>query len=157
MEAKLSWDDELPEELLAHWTRLLKGLQDFKLIEIPRSLSNGADIHSCSLHGFCDASSKAYAAVIYLVVETEIGNLTKLLCSKTRVAPIKTVTIPRLELLSALLLSRLVNTVTLALSPELTLNDSFCYTDSKIALCWIQQRGRNGNSSFRTVSLKSEV
>ena len=141
-EAKLSWDDELPEELLTHWTRLLKRLKDFKPIEIPRSLNNGADIRSCSLHGFCDASSKAYAAVIYLVVETEIGKLNKLLCSKTRVAPIKTVTIPRLELLSALPLSRLVNTVTLALSPELTLNDSFCYTDSKIALCWIQQKGK---------------
>lgn len=139
-EAKISWDDELPEELLVHWTRLQKSLREFKPIEIPRSLGNGANILSCSLHGFCDASLKAYAAVIYLVVRTEVGHLTKLLCSKTRVAPIKSVTIPRLELLSALLLSRLVNTVTLALSSELMLSETFYYTDSKIALCWIQRK-----------------
>ena len=72
-EAKLSWDDELPEELLTHWTHLLKGLREFKPIEIPSLLSNGANIRGCSLHGFCDASSKAYAAVIYLIIETEVG------------------------------------------------------------------------------------
>ena len=101
--------------------------------------SIGADIRGCSLHGFCDASSKAYAAVIYLVVETEIGKLTKITLFKNTSSTNQD---PRLELLSALVLSRLVNTVTLALSPELTLNDSFCYTDSKIALCWIQQKGK---------------
>uniref|UniRef100_A0A1X7UBY6 Reverse transcriptase domain-containing protein n=1 Tax=Amphimedon queenslandica TaxID=400682 RepID=A0A1X7UBY6_AMPQE len=124
-EAKISWDGELPEELFVHWTRLLKSLREFKPIEIPCSQGNGANILSCSLHGFCNASLKAYAAIIYLVVRTEVGHLTKLLCSKTRVAPIKSITIHQLELLSALLLSRLVNTVTLALSSELMLRKLF--------------------------------
>ena len=84
-----------------------------------------------SLQGFCDASSSAYVAVIYLRVEGERGRHTKLLPSKTRVAPIATQTIPQLELLSALLLARLINHVEKALAPapEITLSEPTCYTD----------------------------
>ena len=63
---------------------------------------------------------------------------TKLLASKTRVAPIATQTIPRLELLSALLLARLINHVEKALAPEITLSEPTCYTDSRVALYWIK-------------------
>ena len=57
--------------------------------------------------------------------------------SKTRVAPKVTQTIPRLELIGALLLARLMNTVTLSLREEITLQQSVCYCDSKVALYWI--------------------
>ena len=60
------------------------------------------------LYGFCDASIAAYAAVIYLVEENSDDNHSSFIVSKTRVAPLQTQTIPRLELLSALLLARLM-------------------------------------------------
>ena len=52
--------------------------------------------------------------------------------------PLSTQTIPRLELLSCLLLARLTSTVSLALEPEINLDEPICYTDSQVALCWIK-------------------
>ena len=64
----------------------------------------------------------------------------RFLVAKTRVAPLKKLTIPRLELLSALLLSKIIVTVREALDSELTLEDPVCFSDSKVALCWIKGR-----------------
>ena len=63
------------------------------------------------LCGFCDALTHAYAAVVYLVIITDLGTSVRFVVSKTRVAPLQTQTIPRLELLSALLLSKLIVSV----------------------------------------------
>ena len=60
------------------------------------------------MHGFGDASLKVYSAVIYLVYEPKEGIFTKLLCAKTRVAPLKILSISRLELLSARILAVLM-------------------------------------------------
>ena len=73
------------------------------------------DVVSGTLCGYCDASLSAYAAVIYLLIESESGSYMHFVASKTRVSPLKRQTIPRLELLSALLLARLMETVTAAL------------------------------------------
>ena len=73
---------------------------------------------SCRLMGFCDASKTAYAAVVYISIESETGALPRFVACKTRVSPVKEQTIPRLELLSALLLSKLMASVTPALSLE---------------------------------------
>ena len=91
----------------------------------------------CSLQGFSDASQEAYAAVIYLKSVTPHGIHVRLVASKTRVAPTKAMTIPRLELLTALLLSKLMVSVSRALEPELTLDEPSCFTDSKVTLYWI--------------------
>ena len=140
--AKLEWDSELPAcESLREWKTLLADLKIANPVSIPRCYISSGDVslNNYKLYGFCDASNHAYAAVIYLVVEAEIYTEVKLLASKTRVAPVQTQTIPRLELLSALLLSRLITTVMKALSctiPQLTLQR--CYTDSLVSLFWIQ-------------------
>ena len=94
-------------------------------------------ISSCSLQGFCDASKEAYAAVIYLVMKINHERSVRFVMSKTRVSPLKTQTIPQLELLAALLLARLMNSVTRCLEPELNLTEPLCYTDSEITLYWI--------------------
>jgi hypothetical protein len=61
------------------------------------------------LHGFCDSSEKAYRTCLYLRSVNLQGEVTtKLLCSKSRVAPIKKITLPSLELCGALLLAQLI-------------------------------------------------
>ena len=76
---------------------------------------------SCSLHGFADASSKAYCAVIYFVYKGSLGIRVKLLISKTSVAPLKPQTIPRLELMSGRVLAQVVSTVKIALKEEVNI------------------------------------
>ena len=97
------------------------------------------EVTSCSLQGFCDASIKAYAAVIYLKVETLYGVYVRFVTSKSRVSPLERQSILRLELLSALLLARLIDNVERALKSVLTLGPSTCWTDSKVSLYWITQ------------------
>lgn len=94
---------------------------------------------SASLCGFCDASTKAYAGVVYLLFEIVAELSVKFVTSKTRVTPLKEETIPQLELLSALFLARLLTTVTQSLESELALLPTQCLTDSTLALCWIKE------------------
>ena len=131
----------LTDNLLLQWNHLLMMVRDAKTIEIPRCLLSYpiCSIKSARLIGFCDASSRAYAAVIYLRITSELHQVqVKFLSAKTRVAPISGLTIPRLELLSALLLSKLANNVKSALQSQLDLDDPICFTDSKVSLFWIQ-------------------
>ena len=94
---------------------------------------------SCySLQGFCDASSAAHAAVVYLRVEGSAGSTVNFVASKTRVAPTNKLSIPRLELLSSLLLVNFMSSISMALVTEFPLQDQCCYTDSKVALYWIR-------------------
>ena len=89
---------------------------------------------SYTLCGFCDASLEAYAAVVYLLMETENGHSVRFLAAKTRVSPLRRQSIPRLELLSALLLSRLMRSISQSLENELQLLPPSCFTHSKVAL-----------------------
>ena len=113
----VGWDDELPKEKTDSWEEWIKDLKQVKGISIPRCLHNPGDGNAkYTLHGFGDASTKAYCAVIYLVCETPTTRYSRLICSKTRVAPLKSLTIPRLELMSARILATLMETVRNALS-----------------------------------------
>ena len=95
-------------------------------------------VHSYSFIGFCDALKKAYAAVVYLRAKTQEGLHTKFLTSKTRVNSLQPKTTPRLELLSALLLARLLVSVEKGLESRLPLSEMTCNTGSKVALHWIR-------------------
>ena len=112
-EAKLDWDELLAGTHLLEWESLAAELQRFRPVCIPRCCieSESKSVEAYSLLGYCDASQRAYAAVVYLHMEMRGGSSSGFLCSKTRVAPVKRVTIPRLELMSALLLARLITTV----------------------------------------------
>ena len=94
------------------------------------------------LVGFCDASKTAYAAVVYICVEIDSSHVTRFVSCKTRVAPLKQQTIPLLELLSVLLLSKLMVCTTRALEPELKIDQLHYFTDSNIALYWIRRQER---------------
>ncbi|GFQ65777.1 uncharacterized protein TNCT_640541 [Trichonephila clavata] len=106
---KLDWYEILPPDVLQQWENFIKTLPDLEKIKVPRCLLKNSAI-GVVLHGFADASSKAYGAVIYMqsVSKTEESNY-QLLCSKSRVAPTKLVTIPRLKLCACLLLSKLAH------------------------------------------------
>ena len=136
--AAMEWDQPLTGSLLERWKMLVLSLRKGPSISIPRVYFQGIrKPHSYQLCGFSDASVAAYAAVVYLVVTIGTERHARLVASKTRVAPRVTQTIPRLELIGALLLARLMNTIKLNLQEEIVLQQPVCYTDSKVALYWI--------------------
>ena len=143
-EAKIDWDDVLPPELQHKWESMVSSLQKCCPISIPRCYFDGVSMtmSSCCLQGFCDASKTAYAAVVYLSIEVGDNHITKFVACKTRVAPLKEQTIPRLELLSAVLLSKLMKSVSQALDLELTLGEPSYFTDSMVTLYWIKGQGK---------------
>ena len=137
-EAKCGWDQPLPDNLLKKWQSLKSSLDEGQSIQIIRCYFDGVfnEIVSCTPCGFCDASLKAYAGVVYLLIETTAGFSVRFMAAKTRVSPLKEQTIPRLELLSALLLARLMTSIVLSLESELALSLPCYYSDSTVARCW---------------------
>ncbi|GFY36842.1 integrase catalytic domain-containing protein [Trichonephila clavipes] len=88
------------------------------------------------LHCFSDASKKAYGTVAYLRIELNDGNIiSSFVASKGRVAPLKTLSIPRWELMGALLSARLSDKIATALILPVSRS---CWTDSSITCYWIK-------------------
>lgn len=135
----VNWDTELSGKSLSTWNSLLKDLIAIKSISASRCyFTRSSPISNHQIHGFSDASGKAYSAVVYLRTEYQDGTIeVNLVSSKTRVAPLKRQSIPRLELLGANVLARLVNTVMKALSSLIKDPEVFLWTDSSTTLCWI--------------------
>ena len=135
----LDWDADVPEGIhvqFLHWVSGLKLLHDW---QIPRCYTSSpwTGLGGMELHSFGDASERGYGAVVYLRVPSGDGTFdVSIVTARARVAPLKKVTVPRLELLGALLAARLVVFVCGALKlPELTYR---CWTDSTVALAWIK-------------------
>ncbi|XP_041451825.1 uncharacterized protein LOC121405267 [Drosophila obscura] len=96
------------------------------------------------LHGFANASSHAYAAVIYSRVKLSKDYVVRMIAAKTRVAPIKPVSIPRLELNAAHLLSKLMSLVKQALT--IPISSTSCWSDSEVVLHWLSSPPRTWNT-----------
>ncbi|XP_076248023.1 uncharacterized protein LOC143187669 [Calliopsis andreniformis] len=108
---KVSWDESLPQDLHTEWECFHHQLALLNQISIARYAISSA-MHGIEMHGFCDASEQAYRACIYLKsINTEGQCTVRLLCAKSRIAPLKAITLPRLELCGALLLSQLVTKI----------------------------------------------
>ncbi|XP_028166029.1 uncharacterized protein LOC114356863 [Ostrinia furnacalis] len=127
----LNWDDNLPENINQEWNENKTDLQLINQTQIPRWLKcHKSD--NIELHGFCDASTKAYAAVIFCKTPSSVT----LVAAKARLVPIKKdVTLPRLELCAAQLMTNLMKTVQTCLS-ELNVK-TFGWSDSTAVLGWI--------------------
>ena len=132
---KLGWDDSLPENLTQIWNSIYSDLKEVRSLSVPRWLSCQTDSR-LELHGFCDASTKALSAVLYLRVLNDDKIFVSLIAAKTKVSPVKTLSIPRLELCAALLLSKLSSNVQKAL--HLQSSPIHLWSDSSVALAWIQ-------------------
>ena len=140
-QSKGSWKDRVDEELRKEWERWLVSAERYSRIEFPRCYHPNLASSTCiMLIGFCDASEKGYAAVVYLRVVTADSNKhdvgCSLVASKTRVAPLKKQTIPRLELLGALILARLMVRIRSILK-DVKVDEEYCFTDSSVAAHWI--------------------
>ncbi|XP_075150680.1 uncharacterized protein LOC142224780 [Haematobia irritans] len=133
---KLGWDDDVTSSILKRWSSFAENLQKVSDVRIQRWVQF-APRSSVQFHGFSDASEKAYCAAVYIRVLGTDGNIhVNLLVSKTKVAPIKKTTIPKLELCGAELLSRLIQQVIKDVDFEYEL---FLWTDSSIVLGWLQK------------------
>ncbi|GFW58350.1 integrase catalytic domain-containing protein [Trichonephila clavipes] len=94
---KTDWDSPIPQQLTEDWLRFQKAFNAINYLTVPRWVILTAD-NIVELHGFADASSLAYAAAIYCRQKHNGKIKVQLLVSKTKVAPVKQVSIPRLEL-----------------------------------------------------------
>ncbi|XP_044755059.1 uncharacterized protein LOC123314012 [Coccinella septempunctata] len=136
---KLGWDlevDEVVQELFLKW---LKEQPYLTSVKIPRWISLDSTILTTqSVHVFCDASADAYAACIFLRTETGDGQVVlRLIEGKSRVAPIKKLTIPRLELLAATIGVRIFRNF--QTNYEINLQ-AFFWSDSSTVLSWIKRK-----------------
>ncbi|GBO46709.1 hypothetical protein AVEN_268596-1 [Araneus ventricosus] len=133
----LKWDDPLPAKEADEWLQFSSALQ----------IVNDIEVESCILlskpglieiHGFADASEAAYGADVYCKSHSRSGEVSIIvIASKSRVSPIKRLTIPKLELCSAVLLAKLVTRVISTLKLDIT--NTFLWSDSMIVLCWLQK------------------
>lgn len=132
---KVGWDERLSKEIYEKWRKFWHELKDICAIKIPRWLKTGG-CKRIEIHGFSDASSYAYGACLYLRSETVNGEVdARLICAKSRVAPLKTTSIPRLELCAAVLLTRLAKSIITTLRIHIT--QQYWWSDSQVVLAWI--------------------
>ncbi|XP_041785566.1 uncharacterized protein LOC121600845 [Anopheles merus] len=131
---KAGWDEYVPDTICKKWKAIQQDWQLISEFKVSRyALLPGARIQ---LHTFCDASEAAYGACIYARCEGESGQIRiTLLSSKSRVAPLKRVTLPRLELCAAVLGAHLHHRVKKAMG--INVAESFFWSDSTITLTWI--------------------
>ncbi|CAI6345782.1 unnamed protein product [Macrosiphum euphorbiae] len=139
---KLSWDESLPSEYHTAWERYRQELLDITKVSISRRVIRSSDIQLHELHIFCDASQVSYGACAYIRTVSHSGEIhSQLLTAKSRVCPLKTVTMPRLELCAALLGSKLMMVVVQSLNDILKIDRIRMWSDSSIVLSWIRNEG----------------
>lgn len=133
---KLSWDSPLPTEIQNSFKRWINDLHFLNSVEIARYTEIN---DSTQMHVFMDASKVAYAACVFLRTITSNGVKICLLRAKSRVAPLKPITIPRLELLSCTIGVRLAHSIKTALN--LSNLKTVFWSDSMVSLWWILEHG----------------
>lgn len=140
----LDWDDQLPAKLSEEWMKLRNNLLHVENIKIQRYIKTTSS-DCLELHGFSDASKEAYSAVVYGRIRKSTGeNITVLLSSKTKVSPVKQLSIPRLELCGALLLKNLLMTVKETMRTKI--DKMYAWTDSTIVLDWLSAHPKHWNT-----------
>lgn len=133
---KLGWDDPVNDEIKIMWFNFIKNVNSLNCIEVPRHVMC-KHAFNIEIHIFSDASACAYGSCVYVRSMNQNGQIhVQLLCSKSRIAPLKSLTIPKLELCGALLAAELGNKVTHSL--RCNINRCVYWTDSMIVLGWLR-------------------
>lgn len=149
-EKKLTWDEPVDADAEGCFREWFRGLPHLKEIEIPRWIGTGLkDVEHLSLHIFSDASKVAFAAVIFLRVVRSHSVTIHIVAAKARVAPVRKLTIPRLELLAAVIGARLYEDVRKNLQSNA---EPYFWTDSSTVLSWIQRQEEWGTFVSNRVS-----
>ncbi|XP_065896204.1 uncharacterized protein [Dysidea avara] len=130
----IDWDEPLSDEDQQKWLTIAGNIQEARSLQIPRRYFPTVRVSEQPdrLHVFADASLTAYGAVAFLCS----GNSTSFVMAKSRVAPLKPLTLPKLELMGALTAARLCDFIVQALHP-LSLS-THLWSDSQITLHWIK-------------------
>lgn len=133
----VEWDQPLSDELIGAWGSYHQSLLELNTLRIPRNVTPGNASPIFDVAGFGDASELAYGACLYAVSRDRRGEAhSLLLCSKSRVAPLKKISLPRLELEAALLLSQLLSSVKAAFGERI--DQVRLWSDSTVTLGWIK-------------------
>ena len=137
-DAKLSWDQALPDNIARRWKKYTENLPT--KMEVARSLCTYREmIDSIELHAFGDASELGTSACVYAVAHQPSGISQGIIAAKSRLAK-KDTTIPRLELISSHMAANLLENVKDALA-NFPVKQTVAWTDSKVALHWIRGEG----------------
>ncbi|KRY91799.1 hypothetical protein T4D_13744 [Trichinella pseudospiralis] len=110
----LHWKDPLPDDLKTTWTRWITEWKKIRNVRTPRCLIEipTKNIIRLELHGFSDASERAYGGAVYIkMIDAEGKGAIKLIVAKSKIAPLKSVTLPRLKLVAALVTAKLISHV----------------------------------------------
>lgn len=148
--SQIGWDVPISDtSIITQFNKFLSLLTEAAHLRVPRYLFNQKIITSCSLHGFCDASQKAYGGCLYLVaIYADNSRSSRLITAKSRVNPLKiTLTIPKLELCAMELLSTLARRIAQILCISLHISSINLWSDSQVALSWVK-RSSNDFSPF---------
>ncbi|XP_062708877.1 uncharacterized protein LOC134288337 [Aedes albopictus] len=140
------WDAVIPEDLYNRWQQWTTLLPKLEQLRIPRCyFESGIPENSnhLQIHVFCDSSEEAFSCAAYLRLEVNSVAQVVLIGSKTKVAPLKTISIPRLELKAAVLGTRLLET--LQSYHSLPISKRFLWSDSSTVLSWIRSDHRRYN------------
>ena len=134
---KVDWDDKVPDSTREVWERWLRELRHLSTYRIPRCLSEeGLGGAVVELHHFSDASQRAYGTASFLRTVTSDGDVRcALLMSRARLAPVKSLTIPRLELAAAKMAVEVGRELTRALDTPV---EQTFWTDSTTVLKYIK-------------------
>ncbi|XP_045036869.1 uncharacterized protein LOC123477554 [Daphnia magna] len=135
----VDWDDQVPEVIQHQWNKWTTNLSQLEAFKIPRALNSSSDIQDIQLHAFCDASTVGFGSVVYLRV-TYRNNIVAVnfVTSKSRVAPLLPLTVPKLELQGAVVALRLVKFVQSTL--RIPINQIIYWSDSKTVFQWIASK-----------------
>ena len=140
---QVGWDDPLSEDIKLQWQEWLKELETLHTISISRSFvpPRFTSVVRAELHHFSDASETGYGQCSYLRLIDENNNVhCSLVMAKSRVAPLKTITIPRLELQAATLSVKVAKFLEDQLQYD-SIQHHF-WTDSKIVLAYISNKAK---------------
>lgn len=140
---QVDWDDEVPEDIKARWTKWRSELPVLQELLVPRCYkpADFGRIARVELHHFSDASTQGYGQCSYLRLKNEKGQFhCSFVMGKARVAPLKPVTVPRLELTAVVVSVR----TSVQLQQELEYEDvkEVFWTDSKVVLGYIANETR---------------
>ena len=152
VDEKKGWDEEVSNELQVKWKKWIYGL---KTAEVPRGIAPYLeDVTAVILHHLMDASKKAVSAETIAIVVQPSGKTQGLLSSKARLAK-RGLSMPIQELVSCQIGANLATNTSNALK-GLPLKENNCWTDSKVALCWLTKPFKNWKTfvANRVVRLK---